>query len=207
MRKGFTLIELLIVIAIIAILALIAIPNFMEAQVRSRVSRVHADMRSIATAIESYITDYNVPALGYNAYGDITGNPKWWSYNQLTTPVAYLTSPLSDPFVDKTRAVNAQLKPRNRDPYYDYQTYYPFPFPPGGDSGGATEKLNYSLGFVWSLASAGPSRRWDTPWIGGMISGEKAVTNIYDPTNGTVSQGFIWRTNRGVGLQGTKRHG
>ena len=37
--RGFTLIELLIVIAIIAILALIAIPNFLEAQTRSKVSR------------------------------------------------------------------------------------------------------------------------------------------------------------------------
>jgi prepilin-type N-terminal cleavage/methylation domain-containing protein len=46
---AFTLIELLIVVAIIAILAAIAVPNFLEAQVRSKVSRAKADMRSIAT--------------------------------------------------------------------------------------------------------------------------------------------------------------
>ncbi len=52
--KVFTLIEILIVVAIIAILAAIAVPNFLEAQVRSKVSRTKSDMRSVATALESY---------------------------------------------------------------------------------------------------------------------------------------------------------
>jgi prepilin-type N-terminal cleavage/methylation domain-containing protein len=50
-NKAYTLIELLIVVAIIAILAAIAVPNFLEAQVRSKVARVKADMRTLATAI------------------------------------------------------------------------------------------------------------------------------------------------------------
>ena len=59
MKKGFTLIELLIVVAIIAILAAIAVPNFLEAQTRAKVSRTKADMRSVATALESFYVDNN----------------------------------------------------------------------------------------------------------------------------------------------------
>lgn len=97
MRKGFTLIELLIVVAIIAILAAIAVPNFLEAQTRSKVSRCKADMRSLVTALESYAVDNNkYPPPADTALAN--GNQAWGTYfhsripNYLTTPVAYVTS-------------------------------------------------------------------------------------------------------------------
>ncbi len=48
---AFTLIELLIVVAIIAILAAIAVPNFLEAQMRAKISRAQADMRTLHTGL------------------------------------------------------------------------------------------------------------------------------------------------------------
>ena len=72
-KKGFTLIELLIVVAIIAILAAIAVPNFLEAQVRAKVSRAHSDMRSLATAIEAFRVDVNEYPLSCFASDDPDG--------------------------------------------------------------------------------------------------------------------------------------
>ena len=56
---AFTLIELLIVVSIISILASIAVPNFLEAQVRSKVARVRAEHYTIAVALEAYHVDNN----------------------------------------------------------------------------------------------------------------------------------------------------
>lgn len=101
-RKGFTLIELLIVVAIIAILAAIAVPNFMEAQTRAKTARVANDLRSMATAIESYVIDYGTLVRDNDSDMDREYSaPEWHKANgalQLTTPIAYLTSLLKDPF-------------------------------------------------------------------------------------------------------------
>src|SRR5881394_2996609 len=102
-KRGFTLIELLIVVAIIAILAAIAVPNFLEAQTRSKVSRVKADMRTFATAVESYAVDNNRPpreqnTTFYGAGDQITNqngtlvNVTGLLPNLLSTPIAYMTT-------------------------------------------------------------------------------------------------------------------
>ena len=103
--KAFTLIELLIVVAIIAILAAIAVPNFLEAQVRAKVSRAKTDMRSMATAVECYAVDNNkypysqlpvTPAQrdwvspGGFPLGNVSDPNKMCG--GMTTPIAYITS-------------------------------------------------------------------------------------------------------------------
>ncbi len=56
-RGGFTLIELLIVVAIIGIVAGIAIPSFVRARNKTKISRVFADFRIIGEALETYAVD------------------------------------------------------------------------------------------------------------------------------------------------------
>lgn len=57
-RRGFTLIELMVVIAIIIILAAVAIPNYLNMTERAKKSRVASDFAAVATALESYKTDW-----------------------------------------------------------------------------------------------------------------------------------------------------
>ena len=126
-KKSFTIIELLIDVAIISILAAIAVPNFLEAQTRAKVSRVKADMRTMLNGLEAYAVDHNkYPKRHYGA-ADPEQNTdhfvpdldtKMEDLSRLTTPIAYLTSIPVDIF---ERSVPAPL---NKIDYYDpIQTY------------------------------------------------------------------------------------
>jgi prepilin-type N-terminal cleavage/methylation domain-containing protein len=188
--SGFTLIELLIVVAIIAILAAIAVPNFLEAQTRAKVSRVHADMRSCATAIEAYLVDYNSYPLNgvlvadgsiQNPQYNGIGSPAHKFLNEaITTPVAYITSLPVDPFVAAYPVQDSwqPMYPRYFYTNFDWFTKVTQPTPPPVI---AAKKKIYG---TWVLAGAGPDRdRLDL-----------SRDLHYDPTNGTVSDGDVIRS-------------
>ncbi|MCD6384435.1 prepilin-type N-terminal cleavage/methylation domain-containing protein [Candidatus Sumerlaeota bacterium] len=189
-RKGFTLIELLIVVAIIAILAAIAVPNFLEAQTRSKTSRCKADMRSITTALESYFVDNNEypPAGDYGAPNPRTGagfHSRIPTY--LTTPIAYLTSieVAYDPFVVRESTWYSSYYPRDtrvgeRYVYYNSK----FHAEDWGDVWGGL----YNWVGAWLFYGYGPDK---TPF-----HGPKGTLIPYDPTNGTVSLGNIIRCQK-----------
>jgi type II secretory pathway pseudopilin PulG len=185
-------------VAIIAILAAIAVPNFLEAQVRSKVSRAKSDMRSYSIAINAYQVDYNRPPLGYTeaglAYPGIAQNNRFWIFKFLTTPVAYLTSLPTDPFAPK-------MAGREEAVYYFFNTFYKS----SSYTAAVVDKVR-AKGFMWVLYSVGPNRNEGEPWIEDMLAnnpgtpltnGISAAGNIYDPSNGTVSYGKIYLTNQG----------
>ena len=188
MRKAFTLIELLIVIAIIAILALIAVPNFLEAQVRAKVSRVHSDERTIATAVESYAVDWGRPSIGFNEGNLEYGINKPHAYNVLTTPVSYMSSVPKDPFSEHGQITQT-------GGFRDW-TQYPYQYMYDIDS--QMQAGCMANGVYWLIYSVGPMKTNQPPWVEEMISGLEPPTNVYDSTNGTMSKGFITRTNQGA---------
>ncbi len=209
-RWGFTLIELLIVIAIILILIAIALPNFLEAQIRAKVARVKAELRTVATAVESYRTanthycyptqrgmqiaitvtrkqeiEYIVKGM-HCGYGSVP--------EELTTPIGYLPKALEDFFKYGSFGVTADSgvdvpfgHPWRR---YSYATREAvskdaaatfFPFNPEVHTAQRRDEFKNKQ---WLALSLGPDHRED------MLSPYNPMVE-YSPTNGTVSRGDI----------------
>ena len=204
LRRAFTLIELLIVVAIIAILAAIAVPNFLEAQTRARVSRTENDLRTISLGMESYRIDNN----GYiasDANSPITphGTASGADTRLLSTPISYLTSMPPDVF----RIVAGNSNPIYRIYALAYYT---------STTGAQTKGYGVYPHNAWMTWSQGPdivtqsggyrsfkaveaNERATPPLLGAQtppeLGGGGTLYNgmRYDPTNGTVSVGDIHR--------------
>lgn len=179
-QKAFTLIELLIVVAIIGILAAIAVPNFINAQTKAKVSRVYSDLKALGTALEMYSLDNNRYPGGELLWA---GGTPWWQkhsyrFHQLTTPISYLSSVPIDPFqTSDPQRISSDLGDI-WDGGYVYDEYDR----PGG---GAPTMQIYGDGFKYAARSPGPALNW----AGHLSHGGKVIA--YSTSNGLISDGLI----------------
>lgn len=208
---GFTLIELLIVIAIILILISIALPNFMEAQVRARLTNTRGCLHAYRTANEAYQADFRTYIPDVDG-GEIEKSTKrsWaslWAINRkincdtvgelcsfamLTTPIRYMKQLCFDPFL------NERNDPRAGKAYSlpEYTSYL---------SGSKQRKMwAEQYGLRYSILSRGPDLdidvgSYDHLWwyLGAHIHHRMGYPVIYAPTNGTYSSGDMVVSNRG----------
>jgi len=168
-REGFTLIELLIVVAIIGILAGIAIPNFLGARNRARVSRVFADFRTIGTALESY-------------YVDNTEYPSENTWVADLTP-DYITSIPDDPFADAAYTyMNDGAEAADTG-----DAWLLLSVGPDGEADVAEGDMD------WTAAVSGQVGGADGVYDAYGIDNEGDANNWYDPDDGATSEGDIGR--------------
>lgn len=216
-KHGFTLIELLIVVAIIAILAAIAVPNFLEAQVRAKNAKCLADMRTMATCIETYKIDHgkyssdagNGAGGGiYRAYGKGgQAEPKanFTIGFELTTPISYISSAemLIDPYKRGKLAMYGPKTTLSGRQYYFFLNL-PLRREKNGNPN-SFQSTERAIGH-WALWAAGPDGWCNNIPGGGEFSEVGYIPRRieYDATNGTVSNGDVHRTQKytnGIGPQ------
>jgi hypothetical protein len=162
-------------------------------------------MRSLATAIESYAVDNNRYPDAYRAVDTSYFNNRLM---QVTSPVAYVTSLPMDVF----RALRVGFPdPANmRTATFEYVDRKTAALALGnlrsfGIFAIDTQFTNYfdsNTATAWYMFSPGP--RFQALPFDGVTWGSNPVNNApprqriketYDPTNGTISLGAIWRTN------------
>lgn len=210
---GFTLIELLIVIAIILILIAIALPNFLEAQARAKLTRARADMRSLGTAIESFRTERGALLIDFWDDQTFQAHTLWLeklvrigrdpifeyerfeeSFYPLTSPVAHIAEVPIDLWADASRDVGLGGEEQGFSYlYFDNDSM----FPNSSDHGIEVFEIGSSENFFagikplaedeFGLLSVGPDRTLGRANLPGL----RLRGLPYAPTNGTNSVGEL----------------
>lgn len=183
--SAFTLLELLMIVATIAILAAIAVPNFLEAQVRSKHAAARGNMAGIAAGLAAYYADHQAYPTNRPDYPP--GRTGWQgapARDSASGMALYvLTSPIAYFGIDSLEGGNANDPFSNeRGTFVQYRNLAGAPF---------TEAERAQR---YYLASNGPDHDpWDDgifPTTGDLILRKKYTP--YDPTNGTITSGGLF---------------
>lgn len=204
-RHGFTLIELLVVVATLSILGGMAVPIYLEAKTRTRISKAKSDMRMVAMGMETYFADHGFyPKPGDSngetlADGDFSEDPYDTRIpTALTTPVSYLDLRYADPFIVNRKDIDRSYLLYTKEYFTgavgeaDYWKYL-------GDALGPESVLQVE----YVVLSRGPDLDHDEPvghtWPSGDSQGDPGGPAVYDPTNGSVSNGDVLYMGAGIG--------
>ncbi len=202
-RSGFTLIELLIVVAIIGILAAIAVPNFLNAQTRAKVSRAVSDMRNIGTAVYTYMADQGTMVPNYNFVTGATNNHSMYQL-WLTTPIAYMADVPEDYFRMEDMDRDAGGEKFGRDAATAKVVYINYVINKSGECSGVNRNrppfdsyLQWSFGPDKALNTGSyypkPAiEAYETNHPGDCGIFEKRKGCRYSPSNGVISRGDIY---------------
>ncbi len=219
LKRGFSLIELLVVIVILGLLTAIAIPNLLEAQVKTRIAKAHADLADLSKAIEQYFIDYReYPATdnsraslgGAGANSGLTDSsvvfeslPTFRNRADsadplvlLTTPIAYIKSYPFDPFASARSATYSYSTPDefSLGATIVQKGWVAWSVGPGG--GDNTDNGSGYSGLVplVNVGVAGQTRVSEEFYNPrSYVPSELLKSVMYDPTNGTRSAGVIPR--------------
>ena len=162
--------------------------------IRSKISRVRADLKYLAEALERYHNDnHKYPPWargkeGVNGFaGEKTGAYQMHTFakNALTSPIKYIESYPWDPFSDTKGATYGYYTDGGGFILYGWGTDTDENYPAGWDLEADVEK-------VYNSKIAQPS----ITLLTGKSSAPKGGAYTYDPSNGTISQGDIYRVRQ-----------
>ncbi|MCA9412846.1 MAG: hypothetical protein KC944_16650 [Candidatus Omnitrophica bacterium] len=177
---GFTMIELTMVGITITILIAIALPNFLEAQIRAKVTASETDLALLGASLEEYYIEYrSYPpnVADSNGEGGLVGdnnpNLRGAALVVLTTPVSYLSVLPVDDFITEKYERNT----------YDYVDFT-------GWTGSAISRSSVVEGeqgsAAYVLVGIGPNLEYE------FTASKPPSSGIdYSPTNGTRSVGDL----------------
>ena len=121
----------------------------------------------------------------------------------MTTPIAYITSMLRDPFADKGYLDQGGGVREYRWGYFQYETAFEKGLGTNGTVPVAAFVEAGKRGIRWFTYTRGPARH-EFPHsetmdaaAGNNVRRPNYTDYIYDATNGTMSLGLIFRTNKG----------